>query len=294
MDGACCMASLQQLECNRNSSMGMHSSNGEGPSCCWRIHSWSPSMHRTMALSPDASGLPFFAQKGLSFFKGLPSASWVGCCPFARALKDKANSFHSCGQVSLQVQLLGQAAMSKWLSRECSWERRGPKLQTIKLSLGSYSIPSPCVNRGMVTCSHPFQGLLNGYLACHHPLPRFFPQIQAAHQAWKAFEKILGNSQPMHWTWGAGRKSPPPHQWFCWSWGQSICMWPSQAQALTAGCRRTLPKPCGNFLAALQNSQLLQELQLQDGCNHQVWPGWRAFALPLQRACHVPKGTIAL
>ena len=57
----------------------------------------------------------------------------------------------------------------------------------------------------------------------------------------------------------------------------------------TAGCRRTLPRPCGNFLAALQNSQLLQELQLQDGCNHQVWPGWRALALPLQRACHVPQ-----
>ena len=176
----------------------------------------------------------------------------------------------------------------------------GPKLQTIKLFPGFifHSI-TMCEQRdGDLLYPHPFSRVAGWLTSLSSSLAKgLFPKIQAAHEAWKAFEKLLGNSQPMHRTWGVGRKSQHPHQWFCWSWGQSICMWPSQAQALTAGCRRTLPRPCGNFLAALSKfpaAQLLQELQLQDGCNHQVWPGWRAFALPLQRACHVPKGTIAL
>ena len=115
MDGACCMASLQQLECNRNSNMGMHSSNGEGPSCCWRIHGL---LHHTMALRPDASGLPFFAQKGLPFFK---QKGTLSVPTFLSPHVSQFPRFHMSGQTTWQITYESLLGKMLRLRNSCLW-----------------------------------------------------------------------------------------------------------------------------------------------------------------------------
>ena len=114
----------------------------------------------TEALRPFLKTLPFC--KGWFPFARDPLLQGLllqGLVPFCKGLVPFGNDQYPFARVkgkACATKFVARAVMSKWLSRDCSWERRGPKLQTIKLSLDSYSTPSPCVNRGMVTCPHPF------------------------------------------------------------------------------------------------------------------------------------------